>query len=118
MAILPVSNVRAVGFDRLSFEQQVRESDLVVLARLEKDDPREVRRLDPRGQMRLAKMRVRRVLKGDGNLQSFHLVIDGSMVELRPDCCTAGKTYLLLLKHGRDDLFEVVNGRFSAIPVR
>jgi hypothetical protein len=101
----------------LAFEEQVAEADAVVVARTWRRGRAGRPRLDATGQMELTRMRVLRVLKGDGAMGELELVTDGSVVEMNPHCCDPGRVYILLLRQGRNNIFEVVNGRHSAIIV-
>jgi hypothetical protein len=107
----------AAGLRNMTFEQQVAEADFVVIARTLEGARGGRPRLDPSGRLELTRMRIMRVLKGDPAIRTLDLVTDGSFVELNPRCCDADKLYLLLLLQGRDNMFEVVNGRHSAIVI-
>jgi hypothetical protein len=106
----------AAGLRHMTFEQQVAEADAVVVAMAWRGRGGRPR-LDPTGRMELTRMRVLRVLKGDPALAALDLVTVGSTAEFNPQCCQPGKTYILLLLRGRDNMYEVLNGRHSAIAI-
>jgi hypothetical protein len=109
-------DVEAVGLRNMTFEQQVAEADAVVVATTWRGRGGRPR-LDPTGQMELTRMRVLRVLKGNSNLRALDLVTQGSTVEFNPQCCEPEKLYILVLRQGRDNMYEVLNGRHSAIVI-
>ena len=107
----------ATGVSEWPFDQQVAESDLVVFATMSGTGGSKVitQRLNDGSE--LTRMRVLKILKGSSNIIEFDLVTRPSISELTPMCCAKGKTYLLLLRKGRDNIFEVTNGHYSAILV-
>lgn len=117
-AALPF-NALASNVEQQSFEQQVAEADLVVVAKTSELKRDVLQRTDRTGLMQLSKMKVLRVLKGDQTLTNFDLVTRGEVAELDPKCCKKGVVYILLLQRGSDqDIYSAVNGRYSVVPVR
>lgn len=109
------TQVGATGVNEIPFEKQVSEADLVVIAGVVRIKKFDRRRLDASGQLELQRMKILRTLKGRANKMSFELVTRGEVAELSLDCCDSRKSYLLLLKRGRNNIYEAVNGRFSVI---
>lgn len=116
-SLLLARDVQAVGLPDMAFEEQVAEADAVVVASTWRHGSDGEPRLDATGQMELTRMRILRVLKGDESMRALDLVTEGSIVEHDPHCCDPRRVYILLLRQGRDNMFEVVNGRHSAIVV-
>jgi hypothetical protein len=102
----------AVGVNEMSFQQQVDKADAVIIA-----TPTGAGEHYGSGGVSLTRMTVLRVLKGDNHTKSIDFVTRGSITELDPRCCKRGRTYLLLLLRGNRNVFEVVNGHYSVIPV-
>jgi hypothetical protein len=101
----------AVALRRMSFQEQVAESDVVVIATAR----RHGRHDSHDGAMLLMRMRVDIVLKGELAIRTIDVVSEGGMVEFETKCCVEGRKYLLLLRRGRDNIFEGTNGRDSVI---
>jgi hypothetical protein len=116
-ALLLSADAEATGLRNITFEQQVAEADVVVVARAWHSGRAGRPRLDSTGQLELTRMRVLRVLKGNPALETLDLVTRGSVAEHVPNCCTPRRRYILMLRQGRDNMFEVVNGRHSVILV-
>lgn len=111
------SQLQAVGLADMTFDKQVSESDIVVLAKPEKGLRNGFHRLDDAGRVGLTQMKVFRVLKGSSDIKKFYLVTKDETPERSPNCCVSGRFYLLLLKRGRDNMFEAVNGYHSVIAI-
>lgn len=107
----------AAGLADMTFDEQVIESDIVVLAKPKKGLRHGFHRLDDTGRVGVTEMKVSIVLKGQNDIKVLYLVTKDEIAERSPSCCIDGKLYLLLLKRGRDNMFEAVNGRHSVIEV-
>lgn len=116
-ALTSVSHSQAAGLANMTFDEQVAESDVVALAKPEKGLRDGFHRLDKTGRVGITKLKVSLVLKGPNNIKELYLVTKDEIAERSPNCCKNGKIYLLLLKRGRDNMFEAVNGRHSVIEV-
>lgn len=107
----------AVGLPQMTFDEQVNESDIVVFAKPKKGLRNGFHRTGNSGRVGLTEMNVSRVLKGQSDIKVLYLVTKDEIAERNPNCCIEGRLYLLLLKGGRDNMFEAVNGRHGVIKV-
>ncbi len=118
LLLASANNSLAANVDPMPFEAQVAEADLVVLARMSAAARSDARRLDETGTAELTEMEVLRVLKGDSNIRSVNFVTRDEMAEFDPNCCQPDRVYILLLVRSTDqDIYAVVNGRYSVIVV-
>ena len=56
------------------------------------------------------------VLKGI-SLKQYEILVSSDAVESDPECCSRGKSYLLLVRKIGDNAFVPTNGRFSVIRI-
>jgi hypothetical protein len=95
----------------MTFQEQVAESDVVLIATAARHGRHDSRD----GALLLMQMKVDTVLKGELTVRAIDVVSKGGIVEFETNCCTEGRNYLLLLRRGRDNIFEGTNGRDSVI---
>jgi hypothetical protein len=55
-----------------------------------------------------AKVEVSKILKGHSE-RNIQVRFGGELIELRPNCCDVGKTYMFYLKNGAQGIYESVN---------
>ena len=114
MLVNPVS-ARANMLMEAAFEENVRAADLVIIARaveLPDEDRRPLLHWVPK----TSQIRVELVLKGSVAKPSLTLS-HGAIVEAYPNCCVAGKQYLMILRKTGPLVYESVNGRFGVIEI-
>jgi hypothetical protein len=98
-----------VQLRQMTLSEQVREADVVVIARATSNTR------EPRGR-EWADLAVEVALKGRP-AKSFVLLLYTGISEETPNCCKVGERYLLLLKRTRDGKYVSVNGAFATIPI-
>jgi hypothetical protein len=68
-------------------------------------------------ELQTTEIAVVKVLKGGIASKSITLVTRGDVSDLDPKCCRIGAKYIFALRRGQHDMYEVYNGRFSAIKI-
>lgn len=105
---LVASSARANAVPEMPLEKRIGASDIVVLGT--------VIRLDDVETTGIATVRVSRALKG-APPETIRFVYRSGIAELDPRCCVIGDTYLLMLRQGRDAVYESTNGPHGVIDV-
>jgi hypothetical protein len=99
---------------RRSFEENVRESDVIVIGSVTSERHDVV--TDPGG-LAYVSVAVIDVLKGQSEA-SIEFLVAPTIAEANPRCCIRGETYLLLLKRLGPGRYEAVNGRYGVHKVK
>jgi hypothetical protein len=100
---VPANEVRDYGL-----EKKTHLSDVVVIGHVVSKSQESVGDL----RLELSRVQVDTVLKGTPP-DKIDVLSDGSIAEMKPDCCEVGKGYLFFLVKSKDGRFESVNGRFG-----
>lgn len=67
---------------------------------------------------KVALVNVKKILKGDSDLDKVKFDFDVSISEFRPDCCDKqGEEYLFFLKKDSNSIYYSFNGRFGVYKV-
>jgi hypothetical protein len=107
--LVTVGDLSANEVRDISLEKKARQSDLVVIGRVESTRPENL----PGGTFEYARVHVDQVLKGKPP-DRLDVLTKGSITELDPDCCEVGNVYLFfLVKEKWPNRFESVHGRYG-----
>lgn len=100
--VLSCTTAHANMLMKMSLDEMVRQSDLVVIGVATAHDDK------------VANISVDTALKGR-NPMEFELLTDVGIAEADPDCCVNGRRYLLFLRKTKDGYFMSVDGHFAVV---
>lgn len=100
---------------RYSIEEKVRESSVIFMGEVE-----QVVDLAPNANSirTVARFRVTDIYKGRIESPNVELITRGFIVEMDPDCCVSGRTYLVFGHSGVQDFVAATNGPYGVYEVR
>jgi len=111
-----VGNACAVNRPGLPLDERVAAAELVAVVDAIEPIPHEGNEFD---KFYRVSARVAGVLKGDARVgECIVVVVDGTISELRNDCCEAGKSYVVFLRQqGGQGRYLFVGSPLGAIPL-
>jgi hypothetical protein len=110
LLFLVSSQISAVEWQRLSFDEMVKRSDLVFVGK--------ATRVEGTAFFAYADVRVFTPLKGDRTLTSVRVAIRAGIAEGDPDCCKKRKSYVFFLVKGDDGTYHSANGPFGVVELK
>jgi hypothetical protein len=112
MIVVFISGAYAVERPNPSLETRVHDADLIVVV----DGIEQLPMADNEGaRFHRVSARIASVLKGDAKIdERIEIVVDGTISELRNDCCVPGKSYVVFLTRDGDK-YDFVGSPLGAI---
>lgn len=114
LALALTGNACAVDRPNPTLEQRAQDAELVAVVDTVEPIPHEAKEFD---KFYRVHARVAGVLKGKATVgDRIEVVVDGTISELRNDCCEAGRAYVLFLRR-REGKYVFVGSPNGAVPL-